>query len=275
VDHSTISGDIAGTSGGGLAELLGSPVTIEFSQLVNDAATSGGGGIFLETAGTPSWTIEYSTVAFDHATGASADGGGIQTVSLVPGGGTLEVLNSTIAGNTATGNGGGIAIDDGATSTLAADFLFATLAGNTATGSGGGIFNSQTGTAVQLGNTIVADNSAGTGPDLSGLFADKVLNTPTAGDIIGHNIIGTTTGFTGLTNGTNGDQLGVNPMLNPLADNGGPTPTQSLQAGSPAVDAGKLDADVQAITTTDQRGVTRPDGGTDNPDVGAFESNLG
>jgi fibronectin-binding autotransporter adhesin len=276
VDHSFVSGNVAVNQGGGLWTNDGD-VTIKYSIFLNDAAANGGGMAMAYpiSAETVCWMIQYSTIAFDHA-GNSADGGGILTTGSAIVSGNLEVLDSTIAGNTAGGNGGGVALD-GSSNMLVADFLFATLDSNSAGGDGGGIYNAQTGTAVNLGNTIVADNSAPTGPDLSGAFADLVLTSPNVGDTIGHNIIGTTTGYTGLTNGTAGDQLGVNPLLNPIANNGGPTLTNSLQAGSPAVDAGKSDADVQAVTTQDQRGVTRPDGGgaSDNPDIGAFESNLG
>lgn len=48
-----------------------------------------------------------------------------------------------------------------------------------------------------------------------------------------------------------------------LADNGGPTLTHALEAGSPAIDA----ADAGASPATDQRGVVRDA----NPDVGSFE----
>jgi CSLREA domain-containing protein len=273
LDHCTISGNVATNLGGGLYVTAGA-VTVEYSSFLNDAATNGGGGIEMQIsfANAP-LVVEYSTVAFDHATVSTASGGGLE-VSGSGSGEKLEVLNSTIAGDTAGQNGGGVAIE-GAGNTLAVDFLFATLDSDSAT-TGGGIFNAETGAnLVQLGNTIVADDSAVTGPDLSGAFVDLVLQTPTVNDTIGHNIIGTTTGFTGNLSAANGDQLGVDPKLNPIANNGGPTETNSLQAGSPAVDAGKLDADVTAVTTTDQRGVTRPDGGNDNPDIGAFESNLG
>lgn len=67
---------------------------------------------------------------------------------------------------------------------------------------------------------------------------------------------------------------GVDPLLGPLADNGGPTRTHALLAGSPAVDAAN-DANCEAF---DQRGFTRPadgDGdGTANCDMGAFEKDA-
>ena len=64
-------------------------------------------------------------------------------------------------------------------------------------------------------------------------------------------------------NGTNGNIVGSDPVLGPLADNGGPTFTHALLAGSPAIDAG------DTLEPTDQRGEARPFGLAD--DIGAFE----
>jgi hypothetical protein len=58
----------------------------------------------------------------------------------------------------------------------------------------------------------------------------------------------------------------VDPMLGPLADNGGPTLTMALLPGSPALDAIPPSA---TMTSVDQRGVARPAGA--GADIGAFE----
>lgn len=58
---------------------------------------------------------------------------------------------------------------------------------------------------------------------------------------------------------------GIDPFLGPLDDNGGPTQTMSLREGSPALDA----APASSLVSTDQRGVSRPQGG--GFDLGAFE----
>ena len=58
------------------------------------------------------------------------------------------------------------------------------------------------------------------------------------------------------------------PRLDTLADNGGPTETMALLAGSPAIDAG----DIESCAVTDQRGVSRPQGET--CDIGAFEAHT-
>jgi hypothetical protein len=92
----------------------------------------------------------------------------------------------------------------------------------------------------------------------------------------GHNLIGDGTGSTGFVNGVNGDMVGtaanpIDPRLGPLANNGGPTQTHALLAGSPAIDHG----DNTNAPATDQRGVARPRDGDHNGsravDIGAFE----
>jgi hypothetical protein len=88
----------------------------------------------------------------------------------------------------------------------------------------------------------------------------------------GHNLLGNAAEATGFTGA--GDQIGVDPMLAPLADNGGPTWTMALTPGSAAIDAG-----VAAGAASDQRGKSRTydDPGvanaptSDGTDIGAFE----
>jgi CSLREA domain-containing protein len=59
----------------------------------------------------------------------------------------------------------------------------------------------------------------------------------------------------------------LDPRLGPLQDNGGPTATEAIAAGSPAVDA--VPAAGAGCPASDQRGVLRPAGGA--CDIGAFE----
>jgi hypothetical protein len=79
---------------------------------------------------------------------------------------------------------------------------------------------------------------------------------------LGHNLFSDTPGV--ALDPT--DLINTDPLLGPLADNGGPTLTHALLPGSPALDAGVAVAGV----TTDQRGIPRPQGSA--PDIGAFES---
>lgn len=113
---------------------------------------------------------------------------------------------------------------------------------------GGGIYNSG---QLNLENSIVAGNTAdGAGPDLFGPILSQ----------LGVNLLGTTSGvavpFTGIV---------ADPLLAPLANNGGPTRTMLPLPGSPAIDAGGA-----TMLTVDQRGFTRVIGGA--ADIGSVET---
>ena len=86
-----------------------------------------------------------------------------------------------------------------------------------------------------------------------------------------HNLIGTG-GSGGLTNGTNGNLVGVaNPGLGTLASNGGPTQTIALLSGSPAIGAGSSTIAGVTVPTTDQRGDPRP---SSSIDIGAYQTSV-
>jgi hypothetical protein len=80
----------------------------------------------------------------------------------------------------------------------------------------------------------------------------------------GHNLIMKTNG-TAILGDETGNLYQINPLLGPLQNNGGPTPTHALLPGSPAIDH----ADAGSVTT-DQRGATRPPGPSAS-DIGAYE----
>jgi CSLREA domain-containing protein len=90
---------------------------------------------------------------------------------------------------------------------------------------------------------------------------------------LGHNLADTPASDCALTDPT--DRVLAAPLLDPLADNGGGTPTHALQAGSPAIDAG----DDAACLAVDQRGFVRPADGDGDAlakcDIGAFERGAG
>ena len=118
-----------------------------------------------------------------------------------------------------------------------------TIADNSAANGGGlATFNVSSGDDMNLTNTIVADNPVG--GDCQGAF---VVDG-------GNNIVADNScGFSG----------GADPMLGPLAANGGPTPTHALLSGSPAINQGNPAACLPA----DQRGVARQG----ICDIGAYE----
>ena len=227
-----------GHGGGGIYN-DGGTATIATATILGNATGGGdtvGGGI-LATGG--STTLRRSTVTENHA----RRGGGIAALP----GAAVTVENTTVYGNAAR-FGGGVFSQEG---TIAFDS--ATIAENVAEIGGGGLYNQNPPNMgvpfVTLTNSIVADNTASNKPNLAGRHASG-----------GHNVIGTTPA-TPTFPAAPTDQVGTDPLLGPLDDNGGPTQTAALLAGSPAIDTGDTALDV------DQRGEMR----TDPDDVGAIE----
>ncbi len=256
------SGTSASSGGGGFYN-NGGTVSMSGCTLSDNTATQGGGGIF---ANAGALTIMDSTLSGNSVTSSFGPGGGLYENT-----GTLNITNSTVAGNSAGDVGAGI--DENAGTLTAVN---CTIADNTepSTGDGlGGGLNVDQGTAT-LDNTIIALNSDGTGasapPD--NLFLD---GSGTVSSASANNLIGAGGGNSGLTNGVNGNLVGVaDPGLGTLASNGGPTQTIALLPGSPAINAGNptLAVDPQGdALTTDQRGTgfARKVNGT--VDIGAFE----
>ena len=225
IDGSTISNNVATGSGGGIVN--GKDLTITNSTISGNSATGDGGGIY--HSGT-SLTISGSTISGNTATG---NGGGIVNFGANP----INITNSTISGNTATGNGGGIV--NGGTLTLASSTVY----GNQGA-LGSNIYNSG---PLSSKSTIVANGNC----------AQFGTVTSLGGNLDSGNTCGFGTGP--------GDQVSVNPLLGPLANNGGPTLTHALLTNSPAINA----AGNGGCPATDQRGTTRPQGPV--CDIGAFE----
>jgi predicted outer membrane repeat protein len=305
ITNSTIESNFAATTGGGFSDENNGLGTLNVSNSVflNNSAVGNGGAIFVSG---PSASFT-STSILGNTTNAS--GGG-----LFASGTTLVVTSTTFSGNTASTSGGGIELETTGTVTSGSTITNTTITGNSAlnnagaangggidapaafTGSltllndtinanfadnGGGVFWAGTGGSVTVQNTIIAKNTASTtGPDANnpaGTFIDS------GGNLIGISGAGSgNTGFTAATTQTGSTATPLNPLLGPLANNGGPpignpaTPTvlqtEALMPTSPAIDKGVLNATV----TTDERGYPRPDSrgpDTGRQDVGAFESN--
>lgn len=228
------------------------------SDNVNGEPDGCGGGVF--------WGDRYRQLVIARST--------ISGNSAVHGGGIcaqfFEMGNSTVSGNAATGDGGGIHLLE---YDVWNSIRNSTITANTADsdndgfGDGGGVFNQSQGTYfdTHLENTILAGNVdlGGEAPDCSGHLGSSQFNL--VGDLSG-------CGFAPLGWDITGSAAApVEPGLGPLQDNGGPTPTHALLAGSPAIDAGHP----YVFLPTDQRGVSRPqDGDQDGSaysDIGAFE----
>ena len=215
--------------GGGISN--SGTLMVTDTTLANNSAEWYGGGI----DNRDTLTVTHSTLAYN-----SAHYGG-----AVRNSGTMAMINSTLAYNWVYHSGGGIfngAWLEDPHSTLADNsaarddsdmensgtltITNSTLANNRARHHGGGIFN---GSSLTINNSLVGGNSALSGPDI--LNAHRI--------IAAYNVIQDGDG-SGIEDGVDGNQVGVDPLLDPngLQDNGGPTQTIALLRGSPAINAG-------------------------------------
>lgn len=208
-------------------------MNITDSTISGNSTNTTGGGVYTDGL----FAITGSTLSGN----TGWDGAGICIV------GSGTITNSTISGNSnngVNGRGGGIGCSGVVT------LLNSTVAGNNSQFGGGiGLTN---GTLI-IGNSIVSNNSID-----CGLGGGMIVTSN------GHNIERQDT--CGLADAT--DQVGIDPLLGSLSDNGGPTQTHalSLNPPSPAIDAG----DDTTCPATDQRGVSRPQAA--HCDIGAYEA---
>jgi hypothetical protein len=246
VQHSTIAGNQAANNGGGISTNSGT-TTVQHSTITgNTAQTGSGGGLWYykwnADLGGP-LTIENSTIS---ANVAVELGGGIST-SGGEGSPELRLSNSTLVGNRAPHSG---AIYNGNTATT---ITACTIADNQASEYVAGVFTSADGT-LTMAQTILANDPEAPGGNCAheGTFTDGGGNLQFPGESCGSGV------------------LTADPLLAPLADNGGPTQTMAPGSGSPALDGGG-----DTCPATDQRGEPRPaDGngdGTAACDSGAYE----
>ncbi len=239
-DNST-AGD--GSAGGGLyfsdnGIIIFSDSTVSGNSTAGQDG-SGGGGIFLFA--NDDTTLINSTVSANSTVGRNSDGGGIEIRGSSSGSGyDVSLLNSTISGNSANSDGGGIALSDG--------------------------FNSG---ELKIKNSIVSGNMAGLGDEIQ-VFPGTVSSS---NSVLGDNSktnaeafvnLNTAGNITATIDGTNPTAL--DDIIAPLADNGGATLTHALVSGSPAINAGDNvnvsidiadqdgDGNITEATPFDQRG---------------------
>src|SRR5690606_34012088 len=242
-------------------------------------------------------TFRNNTVSADPVT-SSAFGGAVYNDASY-GQSSPVLTNVTFEGNTVTGaEGWGAALYNhgfgGVTQPQLTNVTFSNNNAYSITYSsfGGAIYNNGfSGVAnVSLTNVTIANNSA-SGPagqsqgggiyfyatdgDDSMTLNNTILwgNTAAQGAQIGNNNASITFDH-GIVEGAcpaNVTCIGIsmiNPQLDPLADNGGPTPTMQIPADSSAVDTGSE----TTCPNTDQRGVSRPQ--LNGCDIGAVEYKL-
>jgi hypothetical protein len=227
-----------------------------------DCPTCSGGGLH----NTGSMTITDSTINGNSSTASAAlcfhdrmsNGAGVGNY------GSVSITNCTISGNSASGpaaTGGGVSNFGNLQVTSS------TVVHNSVSGEypdevkGGGIYGGCLSATTTDSNILALNTASGYGPDLS-----ACLSPGTVLESTGYNIIGDEGDFPSLHSQPT-DQIGtadapIDPLLEPLANNGGPTQTHALQSDSPAIEHGD-----PAAPQHDQRGYNR----VEVPDVGAFE----
>lgn len=268
----TISGNTAtatGGDGGGISST--GDVSLQYSTVSGNSADDSGGGL-IQWSGRLS--LDHSAVRDNFVVDNFGFGGGIYALI-----GSVELSEVEVSGNTSPNSGGGMhsltettivnstfsgnsAIFGGAFDLLSTDPDPSSLINSTITSNtnpvGGGVGGINVSSALEIRNTIIAGNDGAQCMDVSGSDITSLGNNIEDAD---------TCGFQAA-----GDQTNTDPRLGPLADNGGETQTHMLLAGSPAIDGG-TNTD---CPDTDQRDVGRPiegDGvGLALCDVGAVEA---
>ncbi|MBI2168219.1 MAG: CSLREA domain-containing protein [Actinobacteria bacterium] len=225
------------------------------SLSIRNGVKSGGNGGGILVAGSGSLALRDLELRGNSAADGAAlrsDGSATLARVLVAGnsgaaalatGGSITVINTTISGNSGPGvrSGGGTV-----------SLTHATITGN------GGSGVTLAGGSGSLRNSIVFGNS---GDECAGFVVSQ-----------GHNV------FEDLSCPQDGatDRAETDPHLQPLASNGGQTPTHALGTGSVAID---VVADGACPVNEDQRGATRPQNGDGVGgalcDAGAFEAGVG
>ncbi|MGQ0622150.1 MAG: Calx-beta domain-containing protein, partial [Panacagrimonas sp.] len=278
LNDTTVSGGVAQYGGG--VYISGARLTLNRCTISGNTATGGGGGV-ANNRGT--LTVNDSTVSGNSA-GANGQGG-----AGLFSNGAATLNSSTVSGNFSGRSGGGLTCTDDSSFNI----RNSTISGNSAGYEGGGIFN--TGTMTLTNSTVTGNSAAVKGGGLRSFYQSATLiqslvsgnSAPSGPEVFqGHptfpgtlvaddfNLFGHSgnSGVSGFVPGATDivpSEASI-AILDPLADNDGPTPTHALVAGSPAIDR------YTCSGIADQRGIARPEDGDASEsatecDVGAYE----
>jgi hypothetical protein len=250
IESTSIFGNTAGSAAG--VEMIGEtgPGGIRFGVVLRDctvsdnAATTGGGGIYAIGGFSPHATVDIANCTISGNTGGG--GAGVE----IHYGLRVSIESSTITGN----NGASGVFTYNETTTLRNVIVAGNrdFRGNPGVDIRGGVFiNPSEPGAYDLSYCLIGNNGGDT------KIPEAPLGSPDAkGNVIGGPIHGT-----------------INAKLGPPANNGGPTQTTALLPGSPAINAGDpaAMAGVGSTSQYDQRGApfSRVVGG--RIDMGAVE----
>jgi len=245
-------GTSGGTASGGVAWNSGL-MTITRSTFASNSVTGGSGGQGYNGAA----VMEQGLPGQNGGSGGSGLGG------VLLNSGTASLVNCTIAGNTGQGGNGGRGGNGGGG--------YVHYGGNGGNGGNAGSGEGAVSGPWNPTNCTVAWNkgvggSGGAGGDGGTGVYPGSPGSPGGGGSAWGATAGPSSADTLLAgNSPGGNDTFPNPILGPLAANGGPTLTIALLPGSPAIDAG-----ITALgPATDQRGYPRPVGAA--ADIGAFE----
>ncbi len=236
INSNVFSNAAPGGAGGGALSL--GDLVVYRSRIYNNNAQLGGGLYALHNA-----SLSYSTVDNNTTTGVdlNAEGGGIYSEILV-------VNKSTVSNNMSLGHNP----DGGGAAARSRAYIYdSTFSGNVSS-KGTAIYGD--GGDVRISNSTIAFNQENSGESATESFgAVTAGNLYVNSSIIARNRLdagaGNDIGFVLSLRGTNNlierstiplpaGTLSVNPLLAPLANNGGPTRTHALLNGSPAIDRG-------------------------------------
>ncbi len=267
VRNSMVMGNTANIHAGiaNLATIAAAIMTVTNTTISNNMATGNaffaaqGGGVYNGSSAFPAtMNITGSTINNNSATGQTGFAGGVYNKGLSGGLAAIFLTDDTVSGNSAHDAGGLYAFGPGQ---ITVDW--STIVGNTAVGNGGNAYVDDRSIIEIIADIFFGGAAPGApfaGPDLyksgTGQFTSQ-----------GYNLFGTISGSGIVPLAT--DTVGANPLLGPLANNGGPTPTMLPGPGSPVLDRVPNGTNGCSPTATDQRGLTRLSGS--GCDIGSVE----
>lgn len=259
----TLAQGNAGNAGSGGAILNRGSLTLEGVRLTGNRAGISGGAILNErTTGVGSLVVRAS--ALDANVIDAVECGSGAAIRSEGAGASVQVVNSTLAGNTAGPACSGGAIGIGAGSL---ELISSTLGPNSGGTSGGNLYKGSRAASVTVRNSVIIEGSAALNPDLHGASAGFAS--------LGYTLVGNRGDAAGFA--ASDLPAGTPPMLGALAPSGvAQLPARVPMAGSALVDGVPTAACVDAGAgplATDQRGVARPQGPA--CDIGAVERSFG
>lgn len=285
ITRSTFTGNQAANQGGAAyINLYGSDnesLWIDASSFTGNSATGGGMGLGGAISGGGSngavpITITNSLFANNLVARANvnvngASGGALGFAQAA----NIKIANSTFIGNRAEGvcsncynaNGGAVYIVNNPT---AYELINLTITGNYAGWVGGGVVANTNGV---IRNSIIANNTADNGGNPWNIQKNCGMTAATGGNNLQWPTLNPSDSN---DRACAANMTFTDPLLGGLGNNGGPTQTIPLLAGSPAINTGDNTICTNApILNLDQRGRSRIAPGNATCDRGAFEYNGG